>query len=93
MRHPFLVTVPEDGVTEALTLTEVSFNGKAEDWEFVPPHRLQTRINSSLKLLSINLTAFSHSSCFLGFILFAFWQLPPVSLHLHKSVSKAGPSL
>lgn len=80
-------------VTETLTLTEVSSNGKAKDGEFVPPSKLETRINSSLKLLSTNLTAFSHSSYILGFILFALWQLPPVSLQLHKSVSKAGPSL
>lgn len=79
------------GVIESLTLIEVSFNGKVKDGALVPSSRLETRIDFSLKLLSINLTAFSHCLYFLGFILFAFWQLPAVRLHLHKSASKAGP--
>jgi len=77
MLTPFLATV-----TETLTVTEVNFNGKAEDGEFIPLSRLEMRINSSVKLLSINFTAFSHSSYFPEFILFAFWQLPPVCIYI-----------
>lgn len=74
-----------------LGVTEVSFNGKVKYGALVPSSRLETMIHFSLKLLSINLTAFSLCLYFLGFILFAFWQLLAVRLHLHKNASKAGP--
>lgn len=58
MLLPFLVTVTDNLELQKVTLREVRFNGKAEVGEFVPPFRLETRINST------NLRAFFYLACF-----------------------------